>query len=116
MTASTSAVVRLAALALHLADAHRAERAAQGCYTDASATVHRMASYRDSDEYAAAEDARTAAVADHRTAIEATRATLAELMAVADEWNAAAAQPVDDKRGESLDPPRPPVEPTPLRR
>ena len=87
--ATATTIANLAAVALRLADAHRHERAAQGRYTDASAIVHRMAVYRDSDQYAEAEDARTAAVADHRAAIQATRDTLAELMAVADEWNAA---------------------------
>jgi hypothetical protein len=105
--ATADAIANLAALALRLADAHRHEQDAQARYGEATKEVCARAIYVTSDQYREASDAQEAAFRDCKAALQAKRDTLAELMAVADEWNADAAQPVDDKRGESLDPPRP---------
>jgi hypothetical protein len=87
--ATATTIANLAALALRLADAHRAEREAQGRYTYETARVNLRAVYSNSDQYREASDAQEAAFRDCKAALRATRDTLAELMAVADEWNAA---------------------------
>ena len=90
---SANPIATLAACALRLADAHRAERDAQLRYTDATATVRRAAIFPDSDQYHEAEDAQELAFRDHKAALEAQRAALAELVAAADEWNAISHNP-----------------------
>lgn len=114
MTASILA--QLAAAALRLADAHRAELDAQRRYDAASLTVGQRSVYRDSEQFAEAQAVQELAMRDYRVAGDARQLALADLLSLADTWNAGATRSVDDKRGESLDSPRSPVEPTPLRR